>query len=115
RADNDTRWNSVYFMIERAMVLKDPLEVFSVRWSREKDSQKRLDKEILLTASDWSVLTEVLAILEPFKIITKKFEGREPNFAEVIAHAYKLLRDLEHLSQQYSMAFKKVPFASPEL
>lgn len=115
RADNDTRWNSVYFMIERALVLKDPLEVFSVRWSREKDSQKRLDKETLLTASDWAVLTEVLAILEPFKIITKKFEGREPNFAEVIAHAYTLLRDLEHLSQQYSMAFEKVLFASPEL
>jgi hypothetical protein len=115
QADNDTRWNSVYLMIERAMVLKDPLEVFSVRWSREKDPQKRLNKEMLLTASDWAVLTEILAILEPFKIITKKFEGRDPNFGEVIAHAYTLHRDLEQLSQQYSMAFEKVLVASPEV
>ncbi|KAK4096985.1 hypothetical protein N658DRAFT_387607, partial [Parathielavia hyrcaniae] len=77
--------------------------------------QKRLNKEMLLTSSDWAVLTEVLAVLEPFKIITKKFEGREPNFAEVIAHAYTLLRDLEYLSQQYSSAFEKAPFAGPEI
>ena len=33
--DNDTRWNSVLFMIERALALKDSIEIFCWRATRD--------------------------------------------------------------------------------
>ena len=111
RADNDTRWHSVYYMIDRALTLRDPLEVFCQRFVRIAE----LEDESLLTQSDWLVLREIRAILEPFKIITKKFEGRLPNFPEVVSHTYTLHQNLTELYQQYTATFETPSFNSSDL
>lgn len=40
RPDNDTRWNSVYLMVERAMQLRDVINLFCQRSVRDKDRKK---------------------------------------------------------------------------
>lgn len=73
KADNDTRWNSVFFMIERAIQLRDPLDLFCFTWSRNRPVSKMVPPEDVLTSDDWSVLTVMKLTLEPFKIATKVF------------------------------------------
>ena len=98
-------------MIDRALALRDPLEVFCQRFVRMAE----LEDESLLTQSDWLVLREIRAILEPFKIITKKFEGRLPNFPEVASHTYTLHQNLTELYQQYTATFETPSFNSSDL
>ncbi|EAQ84314.1 hypothetical protein CHGG_10718 [Chaetomium globosum CBS 148.51] len=100
RSDNETRWHSVYHMIDRAIMLRDPLDYF-VNIVTKKDPDN-ITSDDQLTPSEWVVLKEIRCILEPFKIITKKFEGRKPNFADVVSHAYTLHRNLNELYQQYA-------------
>ncbi|KAM7191378.1 Ribonuclease H-like domain containing protein [Rhypophila sp. PSN 637] len=54
-----------------------------------------------------AVLTEVKAILAPFKFITKKFEGRKPNLSDVVTHIFSLHRDLKHLHREYTATFER--------
>ncbi|KAK4237542.1 hypothetical protein C8A03DRAFT_15921, partial [Achaetomium macrosporum] len=103
KADNDTRWHSVYHMIERALVLRDPLTKFSARYNRLGD----LSDDAILSSEDWAVLTEIKALLAPFKFITKKFEGRKPNLCDVVTHIFSLHRDLKHLHRAYSAEFER--------
>lgn len=103
KADNDTRWHSVYHMIERALLLREPLTQFSARYNRLGD----LCDEAILSSEDWAVLTEVKAILAPFKFITKKFEGRKPNLSDVVTHIFSLHRDLKHLHREYAATFER--------
>jgi hypothetical protein len=48
-ADNETRWNSTYFSIERGLRLRNKIQVFSIDFSDE------LDEDFLLP-EDWDVL-----------------------------------------------------------
>lgn len=116
RPDNDTRWNSVFFMIERALLLRVPIELFCHRWHRmEKDPQKKLPTEDLLDQEDWAALGAIKSILEPFKSITKRFEGREPLFAEVIPTIHRLIQDLRHQHTAYSNALEFAVFNGPDI
>jgi hypothetical protein len=90
-------------MIERALVLRDPLTKFSARYNRLGD----LSDEAVLSSEDWAVLTEIKALLAPFKFITKKFEGRKPNLCDVVTHIFSLHRDLKHLHRGYSAEFER--------
>jgi hypothetical protein len=76
KQDNDTRWNSFFTSAERALKLKDPIDIYAQQMSREKDKNKRLPAENILTEDDWSVLSITLEILKPFKVLTKKFESK---------------------------------------
>lgn len=82
-------------MIERALILRDPLTKFSARYNRLGD----LSDEAVLSSEDWAVLTEIKALLAPFKFITKKFEGRKPNLCDVITQC---CRKLKHSQLQRS-------------
>ncbi|KAM7209268.1 hypothetical protein V8F06_014887, partial [Rhypophila decipiens] len=90
-------------MIERALLLREPLTQFSARYNRLGD----LCDEAILSSEDWAVLTEVKAILAPFKFITKKFEGRKPNLSDVVTHIFSLHRDLKHLHREYAATFER--------
>jgi hypothetical protein len=92
--DQDTRWNSSYDMIERAVMLRTAIDEFMRKIMKEYDDYlakitsngsrplpiKRQTRpaicEDYLSVDDWSVLTEYLTILKPFKIATKRLEGR---------------------------------------
>jgi hypothetical protein len=106
QADNATRWHSVFHMIDRALALRDPLDVFIARYAALPSSRASFRQALTLTQSDWLVLADLKAILEPFKVITKKFEGRKPNFGEVVANFHTLHRDMQVLYDQYSASFE---------
>lgn len=92
--DQETRWNSSYDMIEHAVMLQSAIHEFMRKIIKEYDdyiarithnNSRSLPKrhqprpticDDYLTEDDWSVLTEYLAILKPFKIATKRLEGR---------------------------------------
>lgn len=92
--DQDTRWNSSYDMIERAVMLRTAIDEFMYKIIKEYDDyitkvtrngSKALPKKHKtrpticadhLSVDDWAILTEYLAILKPFKLATKRLEGR---------------------------------------
>ncbi|KAF5698483.1 hat family dimerization, partial [Fusarium mundagurra] len=90
KQDNDTRWNAFLASAERAMKLKDPIEVFQ-RALQERDAKRRLPAEYVLHDDDWSFLAIAVEILTPCQRLTKLFESRAPHFAEVAASLYYLL------------------------
>lgn len=93
--DNDTRWNSVYFMIQRAFDLRPVVDMYC-HWSlRQPDVSKRIPAEDVLSKEDWDILAYILRLLEPFKKFTKIFEQRKPHFPMVLATLYQMLKDLE--------------------
>jgi hypothetical protein len=57
KRDNSTRWNSVYYMIQRALRLKDNLDVFCSLNTRDRISDEGLLSSQILTPVDWVVLT----------------------------------------------------------
>jgi hypothetical protein len=81
-------------MIERAVMLRSAIDEFVHKIIKEYDDHmmkitrngtRPLRKnhqprpaicDDYLTDDDWSVLTEYLAILKPFKMATKRLEGR---------------------------------------
>jgi hypothetical protein len=117
QADNATRWHSVFHMIDRALALRDPLDVFIARYSAFPSHRSPFRQAFALTQSDWLVLADLKAILKPFKIITKKFEGRRPNFGEVVANFHTLYRDMKVLHDQYSASFEnpEIEFNGPDI
>lgn len=70
--DNDTRWNSQYFSIERALKLRERIAVFS---TRHRDA---LNGDIL-SDDDWTYLQTVKDHLEPFVEATTSLEGAATN------------------------------------
>jgi hypothetical protein len=67
-ADNQTRWNSVYLSILRAIKLHVQIMVFSEKYRHE------LDTNFLLT-EDWDVLKWMAESLEPLWAQTQLLQG----------------------------------------
>ena len=92
--DQETRWNSSYDMIDRAVKLRPVIDEYMHKIMKEhEDYVQKITRngtrqkpkrhyarpaicDDYLTDDDWSVLTEYLAILKPFKMATKRLEGR---------------------------------------
>lgn len=56
KKDTGIRWNSIYTMIERALVLEDALRLFGSRWSGSKAGERGdtgFSKEDILDTRDW--------------------------------------------------------------
>jgi hypothetical protein len=64
--DNSTRWNYVYMMIRRALLLRDPLDLFIKRAMENPEKSKRLPREDELSSDDWDTLARTAEILKPF-------------------------------------------------
>ncbi len=93
-ADNATRWNSSEAMMERGYLLRNALDSLVqaevTEWNhyvarRTQNGTKAMPKKSRtkptivddkMSAEDWSVIVEYLAILKPLKIATKRLEGR---------------------------------------
>ena len=92
--DNATRWNSSEAMMERGYCLRNALDSLVqaevTEWNqyvtrRTQNGTKMMPKKSRkkpaivndkMSADDWSVIAEYLAILKPLKIATKRLEGR---------------------------------------
>ena len=95
--DNDTRWNSTFLMIHRAVELHVSIDAMAQHEKMKYDKYlQRLQKlnarrpenkktkpkpppaivDNMLTADDWDILTQYLEILKPLKQATERLEGR---------------------------------------
>lgn len=77
--DTGIRWNSVYTMIERALVPEDALHLFGSRWSGSRTGERgdtEFSREDILDTEDWEELRYFKVLLEPFYLVTKRVEGR---------------------------------------
>lgn len=82
RRDTGIRWNSIYTIIERALVLEDALRLFGSRWSGSKAGERGdtgFSKEDILDTEDWEELRHFKVLLEPFYLVTKRVEGHASN------------------------------------
>ncbi|KAM0664385.1 hypothetical protein ACQRIU_006967 [Beauveria bassiana] len=116
--DNATRWNSSEGMMERGYRLRNALDSLVraqvTEWEQYVDRKTRNGTKPMpgksrpkpaivddkMSAEDWSVIAEYLAILKPLKIATKRLEGRprEGKFGaiwEVLLTMEWLLKHLE--------------------
>ena len=104
--DNQTRWNSVFCMIQRALLLKDPLDLF-VKRAREKPGQESpLPKDDELSANDWNILARTRDILKPFFDLTLRLQSRARHAThgsiwEALPTLDFLLNELEVKSKVY--------------
>jgi len=58
--DNNTRWNSTFDSIDRALQLKTAIQTFSYAYQYDINSD-------LLPDDDWQELAEQKKVLQPFK------------------------------------------------
>jgi len=87
---NDTRWNSVYFMIERAICLRDALDFQCKLWVDDKT----LEAEDTLSNDDWEILECFLKVLGPLKSATKIYEGNGVTLPGCLSSLYTIRRKL---------------------
>lgn len=83
--DNATRWNSLYLMIERALLLRDRIDRFcidhadsmhgSYKKAQSEEEKQHLLSHDTLNKDDWESLVEVISILKKFYELTKRAEG----------------------------------------
>ena len=69
--NNDTRWNSTYLMISRALVKQGDIRAFLVH----PEVEKWLPEADMLRGDDWRLLAEIKHILEPFHLQTMRTQG----------------------------------------
>ena len=62
-SDNDTRWNSTYLSIEKALALKAKIRIYS------KDYKEDLDEDFI-TLANWDIIRELKQHLELFWELT---------------------------------------------
>ncbi|CAH1103025.1 unnamed protein product [Psylliodes chrysocephalus] len=79
-----TRWNSTYLMIDRILILKDPL-ILALAEIGNAPPQ--------LNSADWAMLRDIVQILKPADELTKIISGEKyPTLSGIIP----LLRGLQH-------------------
>jgi hypothetical protein len=76
--DNDTRWNSVYLIIHRALKRRAQIDGF-IRNCETLSPDKRVPQEDKLTEGDWAIITEIHNFLKPLYDLTIYMESRAPN------------------------------------
>lgn len=67
------RWNSTCEMIERAIQVRDALQLYQEHF--RSDEIDRLDAEDCLSVEDWHELTELLQLLKPLKEMSLKVQA----------------------------------------
>jgi hypothetical protein len=94
-ADNATRWNSTYKMVERALVLRERLDGY-VRLVDEELEDSRLSEE------DWTELSQLATLLAPFEKITHTAQGNnqgQGSIVSVLLSMDMLLSRLEEIKE----------------
>ncbi|XP_037962432.1 E3 SUMO-protein ligase ZBED1 [Plutella xylostella] len=66
KQDIVTRWNSTYIMLERLLTLRQPICLALMELDRAPEN---------LSADDWTVIKDVLPILQPFLQLTEELSG----------------------------------------
>jgi hypothetical protein len=77
--NNDTRWNLTFYMIERALRLREPLQLWIGANSMESED-RRLLTEKRLTSDDWEVSQAIVDLLCPSQEETMRFQSRSSGY-----------------------------------
>lgn len=102
KADNRTRWNSTFCMLQRALTLRKAVDLFCLQYIESKE----LDKSFKLDDLAWSRLQSLCDILQYFEYATKPLEGSASQghhgaLWECPPAMELLLKQLEQLKLQY--------------
>ncbi|KAK8120231.1 hypothetical protein PG999_004351 [Apiospora kogelbergensis] len=73
--NNETRWNSTYLMIDRAILKRDDVEAFVIKNQLDPDFTRRIPSDDVLVAEDWKLLVELRDALEPLYRQTMRCQG----------------------------------------
>lgn len=108
--DNATRWNSLYSIIERALLVRERIDSFciaeaesmhgsSIKKATTNDKRDSLLSNDTLTNDDWLALSEIKEILYKFYILTKRAEGSSMNSDRGVLADYMVTMNtlLEHV------------------
>ncbi|KAK5996251.1 Putative AC transposase-like protein [Cladobotryum mycophilum] len=107
--NNDTRWNSTYLMLDRAIKKQAHIQAFIHGSQLEPDPSNRIPNEDVLIIEDWRLLTEVKAILEPLYEQTMQCQSRAK--AGGFGQLWEVLTGIEYLLDD--LEFWKAFFDSP--
>jgi hypothetical protein len=105
-ADGGVRWNSVYAMIERALKLRNAIDLFFLHYNHSGEGYDISQDAI--TQRDWTNLEHFFNILKPFKDLTKRMEGRANKAGLEGSHGslYETLESLDVLFKKLQEAGK---------
>jgi hypothetical protein len=73
--NNETRWNSTYMMIERALRKQTDIRAFLFAIQEEENEARRIPADDILSSEDWRVPGEVNEILKPIYLQTTRTQG----------------------------------------
>lgn len=68
-------------MIERPIFLRRFINSFMRKLEMDSETSQEMPQAICgdhLSVTDWNTLEQLLKILEPFKLVTMRLEGRQP-------------------------------------
>jgi hypothetical protein len=73
--NNETRWNSTYMMIERALRKQTDIRAFLFAIQEEENEARRIPADDIFSSEDWRVPSEVNEILKPIYLQMMRTQG----------------------------------------
>lgn len=105
--NNKTRWNSTFTMIQRALLLRQAIDLFIQTYIKKRE----LDESAVINDSTWALLEHICAILEHFNVATLSLEGA----AKQAHHGslWECLPMLEYLIEKLEALRTEYPLSKP--
>jgi hypothetical protein len=99
--NNETRWNSTYLMLQRAITKQSQIQAFLAKNQQDPDHKQRIAKEDVLTFEDWRLLVELQEILDPLYRQTLRTQA----WAEKGSHGtlWEIIGGVEYLLEKMEM------------
>ena len=91
-----TRWNSTYYMLERFLVLKNPL-ISSMANSDD------YDVKVDFTNENWKLLAKVVKILKCFEEATKRLSNKSASISLTIPIVTIIMKQMEALKNDFGV------------
>jgi hypothetical protein len=131
-SDNATRWNSLYSMINRALLLQTRIDSFCVKYkdqmhgaanskrAQTDEEKERLLTHDILTNDDWKALAEVKSVLEKFFELTKRAESAKLSSDRGVLSNYivtlnQLLVHVQEKRDSFTAAANNPDFYTPAI
>ena len=102
-ANNTTRWNSTFLMLQRAEKCRTRLQIFCSNWrpAAGRDNESYDLREDILTPEEWEGVTEVIQVLKPLLRCTKDAERRTTGLQSWVPIVDKLISHFYEASQRF--------------
>jgi hypothetical protein len=99
--DNNTRWNSTYYMIKKTLELKEPLIYIA------KNTENNEFKELIMKNNEWEILIELRNIFEIFVKPTIKLQGQiYTTLNHSLLYIYKIYNKLNNFINLYKDKYR---------